>query len=568
MIISNEKIHIFEKTRILSRISESGFIVMIDGTQLLYELNNDGERTFTGYTSASSEDIQRIFGSDSSCEVMIGQDSTTIYEKNKGKVDMYIFTLVSTQINEENAEVFCQKILGERFFNADKIAFVPSVGIIDLCGGWEKFKDGELETPGDFEMLIKEEPMRIIGALNKMISNSYMSMSEDTIRIIKKNKDLVAYSDRDMVRYLMNTIMKRNPSKISILRRLELLQYLIPELDCAFSIKNDLPDFKYENLGEGCMAAINGLDETAAWAVIFYCAGKATSPQEEFGEFTAAVDFLEKSMVIANDFLDKTGYSQDYILDVLSILFLLDANIPDDYDELLEFILKNFDQVKKVEDYEQARQGIVNMYMGKYQETETAKINNFVKLAEATERAWIRNNISVTDEEISEAVGKENLEAALLKIKHFLVEEPLYNTKDDLIVLITKAPIQPLQAAAAPLSPNVLAMIEERKRILKRIGTFDLEKVNEIAFRRRVNSPEEKAYAKDYFDCSERLSELNDELLKTNALSEAERELVSKCQNMNKILNERAEEQRFIDSIFTDTDTSFFENVYNLSISQ
>ena len=114
MIISNEKIHIFEKTRILSRISESGFIVMIDGTQLLYELNNDGERTFTGYTSASSEDIQRIFGSDSSCEVMIGQDSTTIYEKNKGKVDMYIFTLVSTQINEENAEVFCQKILVRR----------------------------------------------------------------------------------------------------------------------------------------------------------------------------------------------------------------------------------------------------------------------------------------------------------------------------------------------------------------------------------------------------------------------------------------------------------------------
>ena len=568
MIVNNEKIHLFEKTKILSDIADNGYIVMIDGAQLLYEINNGDERTFTGYTNASSENIQRIFTENAKYETILKEGSITIFERNKGKKDMYIFTLVSVPFNENDPELFCQKVLGARFFSIDKVAYVPSVGIIDLEDGWKQLLCGELEVPVNFEAAIKEEPMRIIGALNKVIGNSYLSLSFDAIRCIKENKELVQYSDSDMVRYLMNTIMSRNPSKINMLKNLGVLEYLMPELDYAFTIRNNLPDFIHNNLGEGCISAIDGLDEKAAWAVIFYCAGKAAAPQENFGGFSTAIEFIEQSMVIANNFLGKTGYTQDYMLDVLSVLFLLDTDIPNDYDELLEFILKNFDTMDKLENFEQARLGIVKMYEGKYNVTETQKINNLSNLAEATIQAWVRSNINITDEEIEKTVGKENLDSAITKIKHFLVEQPMYNDRENLIALITQSPAKPAHASNKKLSPEAAAMIEERKQILQRIESFDFNKVSKVAFGREVSSDEDKSYAKEYFNCSDRLSDLNDALLKIDAFSDAEKELVAKCQNMNKIINERAEEQRFIDSIFTDTDTAFFENIYHLSKSQ
>ena len=568
-----EDLELFTNTKILSDISKRGYQVLINGAQLLYELNNDrSHKSFTGYTTASPTELQNIFANSVEYNVYSEQNTTLVSEVIKDTGTAYEFTFITRPVELEGD--FCNNILNHQMFNIDKVGYEPSRGIIDLYNYFDNFSKGIYDVPDNIDEILNKDPSKLITVLNTIVNNQYLSLSEKGITAIKNNAYLIRQASVDSLRIMMESIVSHNGQKLELLKNLGVLQHLLPEFCMSFDDTDNFPDFLYPSSGDGCMAIIPNLNEISSWALVFYYSGKSVSEKTDFGNYRVAINFTENSMIIANKVLHFLGYNDSYIIKVLSLLFLLNDALPEDYWGAMTYIIDKFEDYSMYTNFIEIRYGLSQLYGNYYQQKESEKITFLAEVAENYEDCWNPESLQITKAELDKIVGENFAQEALKYLKSYLFKKPFDNNKEALIKALAESNqfllndnYVKVAHNSQQLSPDNITdvLIRKRYRVLNELSKYNYDKVEDIIYNRDGKTEEELNYARTYLYLKKELNKLNDELLARDALSLEEKDIVMQSKSFNDIYKKELDKIKFIESMFNDTDTEFFEYIYQLT---
>jgi tRNA nucleotidyltransferase/poly(A) polymerase len=111
---------------------------------------------------------------------------------------------------------------------------VGSHKIIDLFGGQEDLKNKIIRAVGNPDERFSEDALRMLRAVRFAVQLDF-EIEKATFKSIKKNSKLLKFISQERIRdELKKIILSDRPSEgIEILRKLELLKYIIPELELA-----------------------------------------------------------------------------------------------------------------------------------------------------------------------------------------------------------------------------------------------------------------------------------------------------------------------------------------------
>lgn len=140
--------------------------------------------------------------------------------------------------------IFSQKIeddLQRRDFTMNSLAYSISKGeIIDLYGGQKDVKDRVIRTVGEPVKRFTEDGLRMLRAV-RFSSELDFDIEPNTEKAIFENKDLLKNISKERVRdEFSKMVMSERPMKaLLLLKKLELLQYVAPELEKTIGIEQE-----------------------------------------------------------------------------------------------------------------------------------------------------------------------------------------------------------------------------------------------------------------------------------------------------------------------------------------
>jgi len=232
-----------EVKTIILKLEEAGFEAYVVGGSvrdfLLAQSGVEGlePKDWDITTNAKPEEIQKLFP-DSFYEnnfltvsVLTGSKIENLQEI---EVTAYrLETKYSDRRHPDNVK-YAQKLqddLSRRDFTVNAMAMSEKKEIIDLFGGKEDLKNKIIKTVGNAEERFGEDALRMLRAV-RFATTLGFAIEEKTAEAIKKNSNWLEAVSKERIRdEFVKIIMADNAAKgIELLRELNLLKYIIPEL--------------------------------------------------------------------------------------------------------------------------------------------------------------------------------------------------------------------------------------------------------------------------------------------------------------------------------------------------
>lgn len=129
--------------------------------------------------------------------------------------------------------------LKRRDFTINAVAFDPNLGVfVDPHNGQEDLKKELIRAVGDPMERFEEDGLRILRAVRFQAELGF-TIEEVTLESIHKKKDTLSYISKERIRDEFIKIVNSNypASSLEMARRLEILEFIVPELSEGFQIE-------------------------------------------------------------------------------------------------------------------------------------------------------------------------------------------------------------------------------------------------------------------------------------------------------------------------------------------
>jgi len=226
-----------EVKNILSKLKKAGFEAYIVGGCVRDFLLNKEPKDWDITTNAKPEEIQKIFP-----ESFYENQFLTVTVKTNSKkselseieITTYRFEADYFDKRHPNQVKYAEKLeddLARRDFTINAFAMNEKKKIIDLFNGVKDLKNKIIRTVGDAQERFSEDALRMLRAV-RFATTLGFNIEEKTAEAIKKNSIWLESISKERIRdeFLKIIESERASEGIELLRELNLLKYIIPEL--------------------------------------------------------------------------------------------------------------------------------------------------------------------------------------------------------------------------------------------------------------------------------------------------------------------------------------------------
>ena len=214
---------------ITKRLNDSGYEALVVGGCIRNLITGEEARDWDITTSASVDEISRIFKEFK--VIPVGKKFGTV-------------TVVINQVNYEvstfkkNKSAITLNLLEDlrcRDFTVNALAWSEEEGVIDYFNGLEDIKERTIRGVEDPAERIKEDPLRMLRAI-RLACELDFKIDKPTLQAMEKNNLLIKKVSVERIRDEFTKILLSNDPQrgFKLLYRLRLLRCIIPELqECA-----------------------------------------------------------------------------------------------------------------------------------------------------------------------------------------------------------------------------------------------------------------------------------------------------------------------------------------------
>ncbi len=269
---------------IVSKLKKAGFEAYIVGgcvrDFLLEKEPNDWDVT----TNAKPKEIQKIFPSSFYENKFL---TVTIQTKSKNpklkEIEITTYRSEAKYSDKRHPDIvkFAQSLkqdLARRDFTINAMAMDSELKIIDPFEGQKDLKKKTIKAVGNPEKRFSEDALRMMRAI-RFATTLNFKIEEKTGQAIKKNSALLKHISPERIRdEFLKIIMSENAAKgIELLRELNLLKYIVPELEQGYNIaqnKHHIYDCYEHYIRSLEYAAQTNFNKYVRLAALFHDIGK------------------------------------------------------------------------------------------------------------------------------------------------------------------------------------------------------------------------------------------------------------------------------------------------------
>lgn len=266
---------------ILTTLNDNGFEAYFVGGAVRDELMGVTPHDYDVTTSASPEDIKRVFGNKKL--VVTGEKFGTITVVDGGNYEITSFRRDGEYAdhrkpNGVDFDCNLQTDLSRRDFTMNAICCDANGNITDLFGGCEHIKNGQIVAIGDPDLRFCEDALRILRAV-RFASQLGFSVEEKTKLSMLKNKSLVMQVSKERIFAEFIKIIQGKFAKKAILEFIDIILEIVPEFEQAIGFDQKSLSHK-EPVFEHCLTVMESLkptDVALRFTALFHDVGKPFS---------------------------------------------------------------------------------------------------------------------------------------------------------------------------------------------------------------------------------------------------------------------------------------------------
>ncbi|MBU3803232.1 MAG: CCA tRNA nucleotidyltransferase [Candidatus Cellulosilyticum pullistercoris] len=329
--------------------------------------------------------------------------------------------------------------LSRRDFTMNAIAYHPVRGFVDPYHGQEAIKKGYISSVRCAKERFTEDALRILRAV-RFSAQLGFSIDEDTIQGIEACKELLTHISKERIRdEFLKICVSDRPTHINLLRKLGLLEYIIPEFIKTYDTPQNHPHHIY-HVAQHTLVAMENVEPTIRLrlTMLLHDLGKAYTRTTDKNGIDHFYNHPKKSVELAGKILRELKLDNRMIKEVSSLIYFHDYHIKHTIDKiyvkkmLMEIGPELFDELMKVQLADARSQNPDKL------EPKIKNIEKQKKLKEevmASNEPYQKSMLAITGSDLMAAGiprGKEIgwlLDEALDKV----IRDPLANEKDKLI---------------------------------------------------------------------------------------------------------------------------------------
>lgn len=230
---------------ILEKLENTGYEAYVVGGCVRDYLREEEPKDWDITTSAKPEEIQKIFPESAKYDNQFGTVTVTEVEGEKsdvGEIEITTYRAEAEYKDKRHPEKVefvsdLKEDLARRDFTINAMAMDKDAKIIDPFKGKKDLEEKLIKTVGNPKERFSEDALRLMRAV-RFASTLAFSIEEETVQAIKENAknidDIAAERiQEELVKILMH---KRAHFGIMYLHEVELLQYILPELEKGLGV--------------------------------------------------------------------------------------------------------------------------------------------------------------------------------------------------------------------------------------------------------------------------------------------------------------------------------------------
>lgn len=437
----NEKIP-KDAIEIINTIEKAGFEAYIVGGCVRDLLMGREPHDWDITTSAKPEEVKGIFRRTYDTGIEHGTVTVILHEEHF-EVTTYRIEGEYKDFRRPEEVSFVEDItldLSRRDFTMNAIAYHPERGFVDPYEGQKDIDRRCIRSVRNAAERFHEDALRILRAL-RFSAQLGFEIEEDTIKGIKECRALLAYISKERIRdEFIKMCLSPRPQIINELYKLDLLEYIVPQFEAAYSVPQNHPHHVY-NVAEHTIVAMQNAkpEQLVRLSVFLHDIGKVythTTDQKGIDHFYG---HPKKSMEISKTVLRDLKLDNQTIKEVGLLVEYHDYHLKQVITPVLikKVLMKLgpdlFDKLMLVQEADAKGQNLEKLMP----KLESIKYQKQLK-AEILERgeAYNKAMLKINGQDLIEAgvpKGKEIgelLDLALEKV----IEEPAANEKETLLM--------------------------------------------------------------------------------------------------------------------------------------
>ena len=316
--------------KIISTLEDNGFSAYVVGGAVRDFLMDKPPHDFDIATSALPSQIQGLFRR--TIDTGIKHGTVTVVEGGVG----YEVTTYRTDgeyvdgRHPKNVSFIAsiEEDLKRRDFTVNAMAYNPTSGVLDICGGREDIQNRLIRCVGVPEKRFSEDALRMMRAIRFSATLGF-ELEAETERAIKKCAPMIRRVSPERIRDEINKIlMSDRPEYIAKLHICGLLKYIIPELETCAGVKQKNKYHIYD-VFEHIIVTVKNTpsDLTLRWAALLHDIGKPSCSSCDSNGIIHFYGHHRESVRMANDILHRLRLDNDTIHDILILIENHDVRI-------------------------------------------------------------------------------------------------------------------------------------------------------------------------------------------------------------------------------------------------
>ncbi|MDY6690677.1 CCA tRNA nucleotidyltransferase [Clostridioides difficile] len=421
---------------IIKELKKNGYEAYVVGgcvrDCLLERIPNDWDIT----TSARPEKVVEIFKKTIPTGIQHGT-VTVMIEHEPFEVTTYRIDGSYSDGRHPDSIEFTKNIvndLSRRDFTINAIAYNAKTGLVDPFNGYEDIQNKCIRCVGNPIDRFEEDALRMIRAV-RFSAQLNFKIAAYTMRGIYDKSNLIKNISMERIQVEFNKILLADSSKLSSLKVLGLLRFIIPEICDLEDITQDNPYHIY-NVQKHTLIATEVIENELhlKLTMLFHDLGKKITKTNDENGIDHFYNHSRESVKIARDIMKRLKYDNHTINKVLILIQYHDYNI-EPKRKIIKKLLKKLEDVELFKDLLKVKWADILAQNPKYMKQ---RILNLIdcekefKYIIKQKECFNRKNLAINGKDLM-SMGIEqgkNIGYVLNKLLELVIDNPELNEKE------------------------------------------------------------------------------------------------------------------------------------------
>ena len=343
---------------IIDMIEKAGYEAYIVGGCVRDLLMGRAPHDWDITTSAKPEEVKKIFRRTYDTGIKHGT-VTVILNEEHYEVTTYRIEGEYKDFRRPEEVSFVEDItldLSRRDFTMNAIAYHPERGFVDPYEGQEAIRRGCITSVRNATERFTEDALRILRAV-RFSAQLGFEIDESTLEGIEVCKPLLTHISKERVRdEFLKICTSSRPAHLNLLKKLGLLEYIIPDFEKAYGVPQNHPHHIYD-VAQHTLVAMENIEPTVRLrlTMLLHDLGKVATRTTDQNGVDHFYNHPKKSVELATKILRELKLDNRMIKEVSLLIYFHDYHIRHTIDKVyVKKMLRElgpdlFDEILKVQ---------------------------------------------------------------------------------------------------------------------------------------------------------------------------------------------------------------------------